>query len=56
MSFKFFKKPCKRCEEIFRPTSKENRICEKCLLPNTRRKPTPEILKEIAKIKKRWKK
>jgi hypothetical protein len=27
-----FKKTCKRCTNIFRPTSKHGRICDKCRL------------------------
>ena len=26
----YFKRPCKRCDETFTPTGKENWICEKC--------------------------
>lgn len=25
-----FKRPCIRCDELFRPTSKNGRICDKC--------------------------
>ena len=28
-----FKKSCKRCHEIYQPTSKFSRICEKCHKP-----------------------
>jgi len=28
-----FKRICIRCEEYFRPTGKENKICDKCKKP-----------------------
>lgn len=27
---KFFKKPCKRCDKMFRPTSRLEKICDNC--------------------------
>jgi len=34
----YFNRPCKRCDETFTPTSKENWICEKCNKRNKRTK------------------
>lgn len=28
-----FKRPCKRCEELFKPTSRYNTLCKNCVLP-----------------------
>ena len=33
-----FTRPCKRCDEIFTPTGRENRICDKCNKSNQRTK------------------
>jgi len=31
---KFFKRHCKKCDKLFKPTSKFNYVCEKCLSKN----------------------
>jgi len=28
---KLFRRPCKRCEEMYQPTSKAQKLCPKCL-------------------------
>jgi len=41
---KLFKRPCKDCEELFRPTGKYTKFCDKCLK------------KKRLAIKQRWEK
>jgi len=46
----YFKRPCKRCDELFTPNGKENRICEKCNKMNQRTKNKEKLkLKYFAK-------
>ena len=44
-----FKKPCRRCKKLFRPTSKYHYICDKCRKPKGRGK-IPTIMKCKLKI------
>ena len=45
-----FTRPCKRCDEIFTPTGRENRICDKCNKSNQRTKNKEKLkLKYFAK-------
>jgi len=48
----FFKRPCRRCDLTFRPTSKGDRLCQNC-----KKKVTEEKKRSMAKFyagKKHW--
>ena len=54
-----FRRPCDRCEKMFLPTSKYQRICSKCNYSGdwrTKKKKVKERLKRLKKLRKERKK